>query len=847
MQVVVKKHVLDQMIRTLAEERSYHSRKNNQIAGDDRPVLPDAQMAMQLSTEQIPVGNPDFLPVNKKQAAAAAAQMTAQVDPDKLQKYFAGLKKLIRKTATVEKYKGMSETDLFEALRPMVLAEAEENGKSIDAVISGFKSKLGTTVWRFQQKTFQDLVNNFSNDPTRLKGEYPGWEKADFQTVLDAMKDPNWKAAAQPRQPRKPKEAEDSEESVESPTVKLGKKPSRLSVAAAEIDALAAEKVAAKIAKKSSAAGDDKLNPDEQRDKDTIDNNRHISLDDVIKRDIGRIVDVIKNAGLPMPKSFASSGIQIKVTPSNVVKGYFKGATIRTIAFLPGPKTPYKDLSFKNIRHTGGAIPIWKDDDTPDFYYTTTPFPFDENEYKSRFAALFLAAAGEFAKSEMYASEKSARKTEDEEIAALEKIQKEKEKSQRSATMQKSLSLDLAIRDAVAMREENPKKLEKLLAKLSPAITLAAYDTKSIAEKDAINSQIVTLLDKERGPYYDVGDMDYLRDIFDEDADTRYSKAGEGVSSNDPVAVGVELLYESFFNTCFEPVMSYVIETMIDNNPDKDIDFSEVIGAYGLGSYEEFKDVVDDKDAWIELVLKVTKDILLKDPDSFDNVMPSFGKIRNAVESKGDLSEFEGRLKMLGIEDVGRLRSIFQYLKSPVAFMKAIKTTVQLQSLEGKSSTASRVSSPEKLRSEVAEHIKKLMSNDPVSLFATNKRSLMSIGIMSALDLSNANASTVVAAIGPDMEKRLSKALATAPSPANSEAVQDEVLQAIEDFVLILDTDFSAMSEVTNPASKPVLEYAKTFVNDIAVNSGDPEFTAASAAIVLTIDGILKPKKVAKK
>jgi hypothetical protein len=227
--------------------------------------------------------------------------------------------------------------------------------------------------------------------------------------------------------------------------------------------------------------------------------------------------------------------------------------------------------------------------------------------------------------------------------------------------------------------------------------------------------------------------------------------------------------------------------------------------------------------------------------------MPSFGKIRNAVESKGDLSEFEGRLKMLGIEDVGRLRSIFQYLKSPVAFMKAIKTTVQLQSLEGGSSTASRVSSPEKIKAEVSGYIKNQMSEDPVSLFATNKRKLMAAGIKSAFDLSNADAGAVIAAIGPDMEKLFSKGLASAPSPANSESVQDEVLQAIKDFVLILDTDFSTMSEVTNPASKPVLEYAKKFVNDVAESAADPGFTSASSKIVSTIDGILKPKKVTKK
>jgi hypothetical protein len=740
----------------------------------------------------------------------------------------------------------MSETDLFEALRPMVLAEAEENGKSIDAVISGFKSKLGTTVWRFQQKTFQDLVKDFSNDPTLLKGEYPGWEKADFQTVLDAMKDPNWKAAAQPRQPRKPREVEDSEESVKSPAVKPGeKKTSRLAARAAEIE----DDAAAQAARKSSAAGDDILNADERRDKDTIDNNRHISLDDVIKGDIGQVVDVIKKAELPIPKSFAASKIKITVTPSSVVSGYYKGATIRTIKFDPSG-TAYASLSFKNIRHTGGAIAVWKSD-TPDFYYTTDPFPFDENEYKRRFNALFPDVAKRIASDEIFSSEKASRKLEDEEISAAEKaarkIKAAEEKSQRAKTMQRSLSLDLATRDAVAMREENPKKLEKLLAKLSPSITLAAYDTKSDAEKDKIDSQIVSLLDKERGPYYDVGDMDYLRDIFDEEADTRYTATGDSLSSNDPVAVGVEMLYESFFSACFEPVMSYIIETMIDNNPDKAIDFSDVMGAYGLDSYEEFKDVVDDKDAWIELVLKIAKDILVKDPDSFDNVMPSFGKIRNAVESKGDLSEFEGRLKMLGIEDVGRLRSIFQYLKSPVAFMKAIKTTVQLQSLEGGSSTASRVSSPEKIKAEVSGYIKNQMSEDPVSLFATNKRKLMAAGIKSAFDLSNADAGAVIAAIGPDMEKLFSKGLASAPSPANSESVQDEVLQAIKDFVLILDTDFSTMSEVTNPASKPVLEYAKKFVNDVAESAADPGFTSASSKIVSTIDGILKPKKVTKK
>jgi len=844
MQVVIKKKALEQVIKTLAEERSFHSRRYDQIAGDDRPVLPDAQVATQLSSEQLPVGNPDFLPVNKKQAAAAAAQMTQQVDPAKLQKYFAGLKKLVRKTAD-NSGKAMSETDLFEALRPIVLAEAAA-ADTIDQVISSFKSKLGMSAWPMTKKNFENLIST-GEDTLGLKSKYPGWESEDFQAVIDAMNDPSWKPRPVPKAKKEPAEKVAKEKSSTPKTAKEPKAP-RAANPSAPITQIRGQKLDKRT--------QDELErlrmawsqaPDKIRS-GILERGQHVPLDSMISGDISQIIDVFKKADLPIPKTFADSGIQISVTGKNeVLPGNEEETPVRIVKY----SKPGSDLVFRDQKHTGG--PIEAIAEMPDgsrkevIFYITEPFPFDEQEYKQRFERLFPAVSSEISSADAYSEEIRARKVSDAETASALRSQDAsgEEKKKRAATLQKKLSIDLATRDAVAMREEDPKKFEKLLSKLSPAVSLAAYDSKSDEEKDEINRQIVLILDKERGPYYAVGDMDYLRDIFDEDAESRYSAEGESISSTDPVAYGVEQLYESFFSSCFEPIMSYVIETMIDNNPEENIDLNDFMSAYGLESYNEFKDAVDDKDAWIDLVLKTTKDIVTKNPDSFDNVMPEFGKIRNAVESKGDLSEFEGRLKMLGIEDVGRLRSIFQYLKSPVAFMKAIKTTVQLQALKDKSTTAADASNPAAMKFRISRYIYDKISQDPTSLFSEYRKTLMAAGINSPSDLANTDDAKIVEIIGKSVEKKLSKAMSSAQSPANSPEVEDEIKQAIDDFVLILDADFSSMSDVKNPESKPALEYAKKFVTDVAENAS--EFTKASNLIVKTIDGILKPAKGAKK
>lgn len=138
MQVLVKKSILDQLLNQLVEERSFHSRKYDQIAGDDKPVLPDAQMAMQLSKSGEPVNDPDFLPVNKQQLSNAASQLAMTVEPAKIQKFYSGLKKLIRKTGEKNQYKGMSETDLMERLAPIITKLISEAEDDEDIASSGF-------------------------------------------------------------------------------------------------------------------------------------------------------------------------------------------------------------------------------------------------------------------------------------------------------------------------------------------------------------------------------------------------------------------------------------------------------------------------------------------------------------------------------------------------------------------------------------------------------------------------------------------------------------------------------------------------------------------------------------
>ena len=124
MNVVIKKSILESFLKNLVEDRGGHSVRIDQIAGDDKPVIPDAQMAMQLSQDKVPVENPDFLPVNQKQLKNAVSQMATQVSPQKIQQFYGMMKRLVRKYTDRQDTK-VRELELMEALSSFILKEAK--------------------------------------------------------------------------------------------------------------------------------------------------------------------------------------------------------------------------------------------------------------------------------------------------------------------------------------------------------------------------------------------------------------------------------------------------------------------------------------------------------------------------------------------------------------------------------------------------------------------------------------------------------------------------------------------------------------------------------------------------
>jgi hypothetical protein len=97
MKIVVKKNALENVINSLvSEERSYHSRNVNELEKADPPILPQPQMAQQLSTTQVPVNDPEFLPTNNAELGKAAMELAQNVDSRSIKNFYKGLKKLTK-------------------------------------------------------------------------------------------------------------------------------------------------------------------------------------------------------------------------------------------------------------------------------------------------------------------------------------------------------------------------------------------------------------------------------------------------------------------------------------------------------------------------------------------------------------------------------------------------------------------------------------------------------------------------------------------------------------------------------------------------------------------------------
>ena len=98
MSVTVNKGALEKLVgRLVKEDRSYHSKNQNELEQPLTPIFPQAQMAQQLSQSEVPIDDPEYLPANKTELGKAAMQMSKNIKDQNVEKFYTALKKLSKR------------------------------------------------------------------------------------------------------------------------------------------------------------------------------------------------------------------------------------------------------------------------------------------------------------------------------------------------------------------------------------------------------------------------------------------------------------------------------------------------------------------------------------------------------------------------------------------------------------------------------------------------------------------------------------------------------------------------------------------------------------------------------
>ena len=108
MQVKVKKEVLFNLIKNkLNENRTFNNPSGNFVHAFDRqsssPITPSSHMATQLSVEEPPVDDENYIPASIGELKAAAARIAQEVPPDQVEGYYRALHRLL--DAAIDKSK----------------------------------------------------------------------------------------------------------------------------------------------------------------------------------------------------------------------------------------------------------------------------------------------------------------------------------------------------------------------------------------------------------------------------------------------------------------------------------------------------------------------------------------------------------------------------------------------------------------------------------------------------------------------------------------------------------------------------------------------------------------------
>ena len=99
MEVKVKKSLLFNVLKkALSENRTNDNPGGNFVHPFDRgetPIAPSAHMTTQLSVEEPPVSDPDFIPASMSELRASAARISQEVPPEQVEFFYRSLHKLL--------------------------------------------------------------------------------------------------------------------------------------------------------------------------------------------------------------------------------------------------------------------------------------------------------------------------------------------------------------------------------------------------------------------------------------------------------------------------------------------------------------------------------------------------------------------------------------------------------------------------------------------------------------------------------------------------------------------------------------------------------------------------------
>lgn len=747
MKVVVKKSALDQIIKQLAEDRSYHSARIDQIAGEGQPVLPDAQMATQLSASRVPVEDPDFLPVNTQQLSAAASEIAEKVPQDKVQKFYVALLRLLKSTTPPAQYKGMSETDLMEVLRPFVMQEAMD-----------LPSFSGEEKRSRAQKQL-DRQRRLAAQSGIEFGDEPEEEEETMSTsVVDAGEDDDEGKTVDTG--IRVGQTRDRSERQKSPQKK---KPKKIDVLTTDAENLTPAQQLQKLLYDSEKS----LNAIQNK---FISNQIKLPLSRLVVGDVNRFLDAFKEAKLRRPESLEDAKVEIQIENQDSIKPRNFDLPIqrRVVRFIDKEKRP--GLVLDPITHDGGALEAVAEyaDGRKEakIYYITQNFPFNLQEYLEEFERILPI---------------EAKRRQDEHEKALKtllapKEEPEEEKASKGgkeiSADEKEMAVDLVI-DAIF---GDPKSFDKMFKDGDPGMTRAEFDSLSsddprraaAIENIAMNYWIKTrkLGTATTRTRFGLGlDRPEAEDAYD-----FIGKKGTPISS-DPATNLREALVDDFYGNYIVPIASNIIKKFAEDLASKGSDgkiniggksypvsrrtISQITTAFGIIDPESFErdeeDLDFDMDEEIEMPsveLEQFLDEIKVDNALFESLLKTQALVsRDYIKSNieefklipmyhtlitqspdNTKQEFGPYLAQVGAEDKSRLADMYVDFKEVQLIARGVIVAAQIDQLNKneseKSGKKKKARSPEEIFKALfknPEQRENILSNYKSELGISNK------------------------------------------------------------------------------------------------------------------------------